>query len=65
MLVEAAYRFLWQALKRVHLNFVKTQKLNAFRQEVKVDKEPNLRYFYKYGMLPLTLIFFRVNHRLN
>ncbi len=47
---------------------VKTQKLNAFRQEAilqeaivgekarrqkgKVDKKPNIRHFYKYGMLP-------------
>jgi len=52
----------------VHLNFVKTQKLNAFRQEARgkrqesgkrqegkrdaLDKKSNIRYFYKYGMLP-------------
>ena len=52
----------------MHLNFVKTKKLNAFRQKARgkrqelgkrqegkrdaLDKKPNIRYFYKYGMLP-------------
>jgi hypothetical protein len=50
----------------------KTQKLNAFRhacksscgnswgkgKKGKVDKKPNIRYFYKYEMLPARCLFY-------